>query len=420
MTGPKLAELFVANVQIGFGPFIAVYLTENRWTTAEIGYALTIGTICSLVSQVPVGALVDGMRDKRWAVWFGTLSISGTALMYALSPTQMSVYVAEILHGLASSVIGPAIAAVSLALVGRAAFSERIGRNARFASLGSGLAAGVMGAAGSFVSAGSVFWLTAALGVPALMALRMIGHGTGSRPEAEAEQKDATAGLAGLKEPFLDWRLLTFAACVVLFFISNAAMLPLAATQITKRHPELADIIIAATIVIPQIVVALLSPWVGRSSDRLGRRPITLLGWMMLPLQGLLYASALTPFLLVLGQLLSGVSAAVFGVTMTLVAADLTGSGRFNLTLGSLGVAIAIGASISTTFAGITADAFGDSAAFLGLAFAGLVGVLLLWLVMPETGVAAAPRRPRWGCRARLWPVSRRPAPERRPDRASR
>ena len=170
-------NFFVANVQTGFGPFIAVYLTENRWTTAEIGYALTIGTICSLVSQVPAGALVDAMRDKRWAVWFGTLSISGTALMYALSPTQMSVYVAEVLHGLASSVIGPAIAAVTLALVGRAAFSERIGRNARFASLGSGLAAGVMGAAGSFVSASSVFWLTAALGVPALMALRMIGHG---------------------------------------------------------------------------------------------------------------------------------------------------------------------------------------------------------------------------------------------------
>jgi len=226
------------------------------------------------------------------------------------------------------------------------------------------------------------------------MALRMIGHATG-QPEAEAEQKDATAGMAGLKELFLDWRLLTFAACVVLFFISNAAMLPLAATQITKRHPELADIIIAATIVIPQVVVALLSPWVGRSSDRLGRRPIMLLGWMMLPLQGLLYASALTPFLLVLCQLLSGVSAAVFGVTMTLVAADLTReSGRFNLTLGALGVAIAIGASISTTFAGIIADAFGDSTAFLGLALAGLAGALLLWLVMPETGVAAAPPPP--------------------------
>jgi MFS family permease len=386
-------NFFVANVQTGFGPFIAVYLTENRWTTTEIGFALTIGTICSLVSQVPAGALVDALGDKRWAVRFGIVSISGTALMYALAPTRLSVYVAEVLHGVASSVIGPAIAAVSLALVGRAAFSERVGRNARFASVGSGLAAGVMGAAGSFLSASSVFWLTAALGVPALMALRMIGQGTIASPAAaSADERDARLSLAGLKELFLDRRLLIFGACVVLFFVSNAAMLPLAATRITKRHPELADIIIAATIVLPQLIVAALSPWVGRSSDRWGRRPIMLLGWMMLPLQGLLYAGALTPYDLCVCQLLSGVSAAVFGVTMTLVAADLTReSGRFNLTLGSLGVAIAIGASISTTFAGITADAFGDSVAFLGLALAGLAGALLLWLFMPETWVPAPP-----------------------------
>ena len=77
-----------------------------------------------------------------------------------------------------------------------------------------------------------------------------------------------------------------------------------------------------------------------------------LLGWSMLPLQGLLYASQLSPFLLLVCQMLSGISAAVFGVTMTLVAADLTrASGRFNLTLGSLGVAIAAGASVSTTLA---------------------------------------------------------------------
>jgi MFS family permease len=171
-------NFFVANVQTGFGPFIAVYLTENRWTTAEVGFALTIGTTCSLVSQIPAGAIVDALRDKRRAVWVGILSISGTALMYALSPTQISVYLAEVLHGLASSVIGPAIAAVTMTLVGQAAFSERIGRNARFAAIGNGLAAGAMGAAGSLISASSVFWLTAALCVPAIVALRMISPET--------------------------------------------------------------------------------------------------------------------------------------------------------------------------------------------------------------------------------------------------
>ncbi len=85
-------------------------------------------------------------------------------------------------------------------------------------------------------------------------------------------------------------------------------------------------------------------------------------------------------------QLLSGVSAAVFGVLMTLVAADLTRqSGRFNLTMGSLGIAVYVGATISTSLAGWTAERCGDSAAFLLLAGAGLAGTLLLWLAMPET-----------------------------------
>jgi predicted MFS family arabinose efflux permease len=133
-------------------------------------------------------------------------------------------------------------------------------------------------------------------------------------------------------------------------------------------------------------VVALISPWIGRYSERSGRRPMLLFGWGLLPLQGLLYATLPGPAALAISQALSGASGAAFGVMMTLVAADITrGTGRFNLTLGALGVAISVGASLSTSFAGIVASTFGDRSAFLGLALAGLCGVLLLWAGMPET-----------------------------------
>ena len=79
---------------------------------------------------------------------------------------------AAVLHAGASCVLGPAIAAISLGLVGHAAIGERLGRNARFASIGNGLAAAAMGACGYFLSARAVFFVTALLLVPALMALR--------------------------------------------------------------------------------------------------------------------------------------------------------------------------------------------------------------------------------------------------------
>ena len=111
-----------------------------------------------------------------------------------------------------------------------------------------------------------------------------------------------------------------------------------------------------------------------------------ILGWGLLPLQGLVYATLPGPVALTISQALSGASGAAFGVMMTLVAADITrGTGRFNLTLGVLGVAISVGASLSTSFAGILANSFGDRSAFLGLALAGLCGVLLLLVGMPET-----------------------------------
>ena len=36
---------FVADVQTGFGPFVSVYLTTQKWTQADIGLVLSIGSI---------------------------------------------------------------------------------------------------------------------------------------------------------------------------------------------------------------------------------------------------------------------------------------------------------------------------------------------------------------------------------------
>src|ERR1700747_2994471 len=126
--GPALYwfNLFVANIQTGFGPFIAVYLTTQGWTQTATGLALSVGTISAMASQVPAGALVDAARRKSVAAALSVLAFTLSALIFALWPAPLFVYLAEVLHGFSSCTLGPAIAAMSLALAGRASLGLRL------------------------------------------------------------------------------------------------------------------------------------------------------------------------------------------------------------------------------------------------------------------------------------------------------
>ncbi|MGA2125250.1 MAG: MFS transporter [Xanthobacteraceae bacterium] len=376
---------FLANVQTGFGPFVAVYLTTQAWTQVDIGLVLTVGGLFSLAGQIPGGALVDAVRpEKRLAI--GAVVVIGlTALAFAVWPTFPVILAAEVLHSLASCVLGPALVAISLGLVGHKAIGERLGRNARFSSMGNGLAAAAMGACGYLVSSRGVFVLTAVLLVPALIALARIGdreidperaHGGPVTPKSDARVISLLHNRP----------LLILAACALLFHLANAAMLPLMGGIVTMRSSHWATVLIAACIVAPQLLVALMSPWVGRQAQSRGRRPMLLLGFAVLPLRGALLAVVTDPYLLVAVQVLDGISAVVLGILVPLVIADVTsGTGHFNLAQGVVGSAVGIGASLSTTIAGYTIDHFGATAAFLVLAALGAAGLALMATAMPET-----------------------------------
>ena len=120
-------NLFVANIQTGFGPFIAVYLSGQSWTQTAIGVALSIGTVTSMASQVPAGALVDAIANKTRVAAFSVLVFTASALMFAMHPIPLFVYLAEILHGISSCTLGPAIAAMSLVMARALRHGVRLG-----------------------------------------------------------------------------------------------------------------------------------------------------------------------------------------------------------------------------------------------------------------------------------------------------
>jgi len=387
LRGLDWLNFFVANFQTGFGPFISVYLTGVGWTQGAIGVALSAGTVAGMVTQVPGGAVVDAVRSKRAVAAAAIIAIMASALLISLWPALLPITLAEILHSFASSILGPAIAALSLALVGRRALGERLGRNARYLAIGNAFAAGLMGTFGFYVGDRSVFLLTAALGLPALAALEIIGQAPAARPKpapvtACAEAKRAPRSWRFLKDP----GLLAYSACACLFQVANAAMLPIAAGMVTKRAGSEAQLVIAACIVAPQLVTAVISPWAGRVAEAWGRRPILLLGFGVLPIRGVLFAGITDPYVMIAIQLLDGLSAAALGVLSPLIVADITrDSGYYTTALGIVGLAVGGGATLSTAAAGLIADHFGAATTFLSLAAVGLCAIALVITLMPET-----------------------------------
>ncbi|GEL41017.1 MFS transporter [Methylorubrum extorquens] len=379
---------FIANLQTGFGPFLAVYFTQQKWTQSDIGLALTVGSLVSLLGQMPGGAFVDASRSKRFAAGFSAFWVGASAVMLAALPTYLVVMLAMAIHSAASCVLTPAIAAISIGLVGHARAGERLGRNASFSAVGNALGAAGMGAIGYYLSNNAVFYLAGVLVIPALMALSFIPSGRAveagrPRPAAQEPEPREAGGVSALLK---NRALLCFAACMVLFFLANAAMLPLVGSVMTLRASETATALVAACIMVPQAVLALTAPFVGRLAERWGRKPLLVIGFAALPVRGLLFAFVSDPYWMVAIQVFDGISASVLGVMVPLIVSDVTrGTGRFNTALGAVGTGMGIGAALSTALAGFMADELGSRTAFLGLAIVGAAGLALVLLIMPET-----------------------------------
>ncbi len=127
---------------------------------------------------MPGGAIVDMARSERDAAAVAVVCIGISALILAAWADFRAGFLRSILSAGANCVLAPAIGAISLGLVGYAAIGPRLGRNARFASLGTpGFAAAAMGACGYFFSSRSVFIVTALMLVPTLIALSQIRAG---------------------------------------------------------------------------------------------------------------------------------------------------------------------------------------------------------------------------------------------------
>ncbi|MGH7056618.1 MAG: MFS transporter, partial [Acetobacteraceae bacterium] len=275
-------------------------------------------------------------------------------------------------------------------MVGHRTFHTRVGRNHRYDALGNALTGAAMGALGGLLSPRAPFFAAAALCLPALVALAAIRGRDINYERARSSEGRREPQAARWQEFLQNYRLLIFSGCLFLFQFSNASMLPLASERLNHNFEYESEFVLAALIVVPQLITAGLAAWVARKADEWGRKKLLIAGFGALVPRALLFAVAPGPWFLVGVQVLGGFTAIIIGIMTPLVVADVTRkSGRYNFALGATGMVAALGAALSTTLVGFIAQTMGYTSGFLTLAVAAVAAVVILWLFMPETSYEA-------------------------------
>jgi predicted MFS family arabinose efflux permease len=288
-------------------------ITQQHWSQSSVGLVTTVSGLLGLAVQTPIGAVIDATRWKRGIIVAALAMLGTSAVVIYAVPRFWPVMIANTLISVVGDVFGPAISALTLGLCARTVLARRMGRNAAFDHAGNVAIAAAAGGVGWAFSQRSVFLLVpifAALSSAAVLSIPSAAIDHARARGADAETQTAPPSL---------WRvlsgcrpLLIFGCCALLFHLSNAPLLPLVGQKLAAAYKDVATAMMSACIIAAQLTMLPIAIAVGRNADRVGRKPILLIGFAVLPLRAVLYTFSDQTWWLIGVQLLDGVGAGIF------------------------------------------------------------------------------------------------------------
>ena len=297
--GLDALNFLMADVRDGVGPYLSIYLKGGlHWQPGEIGIAMAVSSITAAICQIPAGLLVDSVRAKRLLVVISGIMVGAGSLLAVGLPKPAVIVAAQATLGAASAVIPPALAALSLGIVGRKLFPARVSRNESFNHGGNFAAAILAGTIGQRFGYQWIFYLVCLFALASAAAVALIrpqeidhdiARGGEDRDTSNEAGKTEKATAIPIADLFKRRELSIFLASVVLF-LGNAAMLPMAGQVLAKKHPGADIIALSACIIAAQLVmigVAATVGWVLRRG--IGRKTIFLVAFVTLPIRGILF-----------------------------------------------------------------------------------------------------------------------------------
>ena len=346
-------NFFLADARDGLGPFLDAFLATNGWSAMQLGVIATVGGLIGLAATPLCGALVDGSTWKRTLIAIPVVLVTIGALITLLFTNEAVVWTGQIMTAVVGAVVGPALAGLTLGLVGEKMFSRQISRN-EFWNHG-----------GNFVSLFATYFAVTAFGISGVIGLMIVtALGTliaiSAIDPKQIDHKVARGlgedkgkpGPSGVKVLFKERGLIFLSIILLIFHFGNAPMGRLIAQNfaIELNSPFRTTAIITGVAQLAMIFVAAITPWLIR---RFGLSVVFVIALAALPVRGLLAASFSDFWVIYPVQLLDGIGAGLLGIaTPIAVERILKGTGRFNVGLASVMTVQGIGASLSNGVAG--------------------------------------------------------------------
>ncbi|MFC6732053.1 MFS transporter [Haladaptatus sp. DYSN1] len=363
-------------------PGLGITITEELL----IGVLLSLFGFLNSFAQPFTGRLSDRTGKRRVYILFGLVLLGAASAAYAFAQNYATLVVLRALQGLGAAFTIP----VTIALVNELATTESRGGNLgvfntfRLIGFGFGpIVAGLVVAAGPYTLSGfTVSGFDAAFYTAALGALVSIALVTVFVSDPETTEDLAGEDLAfQVRDPTGKQALdPVFALGVATLFMGISIALFATLQENVNTRLGQGEFLFGVQFAAVIIANVLLQVPIGQASDRIGRRPFLLWGFVLLAPAVLAQGLVTDSLTMIAARLIHGVAVAMVFAPGLAVAGDLAKEGQSGTTLSVLTMAFGLGTAIGPLASGYLVR-FGFVVPF---AFAAVLSVLALALVYSQ------------------------------------
>lgn len=320
--------------QMARSPVLPRFAQDLGSSPELIGLIVAASTITGIFIKLPAGALSDILGRRRMML-LGTLFFAGPPFLYPLVTEPISLLLLRFLHGFATAIFSP-VASAYVADLFQKGRGEKLGWFASANDVGATLGPLVGGLIlFSTASYPITYFVVGGLGLlPLFMVLSLPNEEKGSVP-ATAKPGRWAEFKGGILEVVSSRAVIIAAALEAAMYIGYGAFLgffPIYAKGIGYNDAAIGLIMGA------QLATTMIGkPAGGWLSDRLGRKPMILLGLGLCALMLPFIVLGENFFALVILSCLFGLGVAIVTPSTTALVADLAKAGRMGSAMGVFG-----------------------------------------------------------------------------------